>query len=285
MTVRICIDGEIFDESTARVSVLDRGFLYGDSVFEVMRTYHGRPCKEREHLERLARSAERVLIPMPVDLDTISAEIARTLEAAGNERSYIRVVVTRGRGPVSYDPDTAENPTRVVIVTPLPEQPRRQYEEGVTVALVRATRPTDESRVTGAKASNYLASLLAVHEAKKAGAYEAILIGPTGQVLEGATSNVFAVGSGRVRTPPVAAGILAGITRATVIEAARVEGIELVEEALHPRDLYDADEVFITSSLREVVPVVAVDGHRVGDGRPGPVTARLHAAYLRALGV
>jgi branched-chain amino acid aminotransferase len=285
MALKVLIDGRLHDEADAKVSVLDRGFLYGDSVFEVMRTYGGRPFAEREHLERLGRSAERVLIPMPASLEVLSREIAETLAAADNDESYVRVVVTRGSGPLTYDLTTARDPMRVIIVTPLPPQAPETYEDGVAVALVRATRPTDESQATGAKASNYLSSLLAVHEARQRGAYEAILVGPGGEVLEGATSNIFAVREGRVRTPRVEAGILQGITRAHVMEAAAGEGVAVEETALFPRDLYDADEVFITSTLREVVPVVAADGHRIGTGRPGPMTRRLHAAFRRRAGV
>ncbi len=284
MGTKVCIDGELHGEGDARVSVFDRGFLYGDSVFEVMRTYKGVPFAERAHLERLARSAERVLIPMPVDLDTLSREIGATLEAAANDESYVRVVITRGTGPLSYDPTTARDPLRVVIALPLRPQPPEMYQDGVNVCLLRAARPTDEPRVAGVKASNYLANLLAVHEAHERGGYEAILLGPTGEVLEGASSNVFAVRNGSVRTPRLEAPILAGITRKTVLALARDGGIPVEEAALFPRDLYDADEVFITSSLREVVPVTAVDGRPVGDGKPGPVTRRLHAAFRGAVG-
>lgn len=283
MGTKVSIDGVLHDEADAKVSVFDRGFLYGDSVFEVMRTYGGRPFAEREHLERLAASCERVLIPMPVDLATLSREIAETLAAARNEESYVRVVVTRGTGPLNYDPTTARAPLRVVLALPLAPQPDAIYDRGVAVALIRASRPTDDARAAGAKASNYLANLLAVHEAHEKGAYEAVLLGAEGHVLEGASSNVFAVRGGRVQTPPVSSRILAGITRKTVIEAARAEGIEVDETTLFPGDLYGADEVFITSTLREVVPVVKVDDRAVGQAAPGPITRRLHEAFVRAV--
>jgi branched-chain amino acid aminotransferase len=171
----------------------------------------------------------------------------------------------------------------VIIAAPLVPQPKAIYDEGVAVVCVRAPRPTDHGRAAGAKASNYLANLLAVHDARQRGGYEAILLGPGGEVLEGASSNVFVVANGQLRTPRLESAILAGITREGVLSAARAEGIPVEETALFPRDLYGADEVFITSTLREVVPVVRVDDHPIGSGGPGPVTKRLWAAFRRSI--
>ncbi len=279
MSVQVCINGALFSEEDAVVSVFDRGFLYGDSVFEVYRTYEGVPFAETEHLERLERSAARLLIPMPATLRQLSDEVQATCAAADNEDCYIRVVVTRGSGPMTYDPTTAKDPLRVIIVTPLPKVPAEFYDEGVAVRVMQVSRPTDDKQAAGVKASNYLANLLAVHEAKQRGAHEAIIIGRGGEVLEGASSNVFVVKDGRLRTPRAETGILAGITRATVLEAAHLASVPVDEATLFPQDLYDADEVFITSSIREVVPVVRVDDRQVADGRPGPVVKLLHEAY------
>lgn len=278
-STKVSIDGQIVDADHAHVSVFDRGFLYGDSVFEVWRTYGGVPFADHEHLERLVRSAGQVLIPMPATIEQIKREATALHDATGNTDSYLRVVVTRGSGPLTYDPSTAKDPLRVIIAKPVPVLPRTLYEDGVAVVTVQATRPTDGSQAAGAKASNYLANLLAAHHAKERGGYEAILVARNGQVLEGASSNVFVVRDGRIRTPRPEAGILAGITRATVIAAAQRAGVTVEEEALFPADLYEADEVFITSSIREVVPVVKVDGESIGAGRPGPMVNRLHAAY------
>ena len=284
MTTRVSIDGTILAPEEARVSVFDRGFLYGDSVFEVYRTYDGAPFGEREHLERLARSAERLLISMPCSLEQLSREACVAHRATGNVDSYLRVVVTRGSGPMTYDPATAKDPLRVIIAAPVPKLPRAMYEEGVGVVVLQVSRPTDDRQAAGVKASNYLANLLAGHRAKQAGAHEAILTGRGGEVLEGASSNIFTLRDGVLRTPRVEAGILAGITRATVLAAAAEAGIPAEECALFPQDLYDADEVFITSSIREVVPVVSVDGEPVADGRPGEMVRRLHQAYRAVVG-
>jgi branched-chain amino acid aminotransferase len=280
---KVSIDGRLVDGDEARVSVLDRGFLYGDSVFEVFRTYGGVPFAETEHLERLARSAERLMIPMPVSIETLSSEVRATLDAAGGGDWYVRVVITRGTGPLTYDPSTATEPLRVIIAAPLSLPPAEYYERGVAVALMSASRPTDDARAAGAKASNYLANLLAVHEAKQKGAQEALVLGKDGQILEGASSNIFVVEEGRVRTPEPQPGILVGITRATVLRVAAAQAIEVEEGEVRPEHLFKADEAFITSSIREVMPVVSADGRTIGTGRPGPVTQRLRQGYLRAV--
>lgn len=280
---KVSIDGLIVDSERARVSVFDRGFLYGDSVFEVFRTYGGVPFAEKPHLERLARSAELLMISMPVSLETLSSEVAATLRAAGSGDWYVRVVITRGMGPLTYDLSTATKPLRVIIVAPLSLPPKGYYERGVAVCLLRASRPTDDERASGAKASNYLANLLAVHEAKQKGAQEALMLGRRGQILEGASSNIFVVKDGKVRTPEPEPGILVGITRAVVLAAAAAEGIEVQETEVRPEHLYEADEAFITSSIREVMPVVSADGRKIGPGTPGPITQRLVAAYHRVV--
>ncbi len=279
MPIVVSINGVIFAEDDAKVSVFDRGFLYGDSVFEVYRTYDGVPFAEAEHLLRLARSAERLLIPMPVSLAVLAHEAAEAHKASGNAESYLRLVITRGSGPLTYDLTTAKDPTRVIIAAPVPTIPAEHYTDGVAVRVMQVSRPTDDKQAAGVKASNYRANLLAVHEAKQTGAHEAIITGRGGEVLEGASSNIFIVKAGRLRTPRPESGILAGITRATVLEAAHAVGLPVDEEALFPADLYEADEVFITSSIREVVPVVKVDDRVIADGRPGPVVKQLHAAY------
>ncbi len=280
---KVSIDGTIVDGDQARVSVFDRGFLYGDSVFEVYRTYGGAPFAEKEHLERLQRSADRLMIEVPIPLEQLAEEVHETLRAAGGGDSYVRVVVTRGTGPLTYDPSTATSPMRVIIVVPVTPYPATLYEDGVAVVILQASRTTDDQRASGAKASNYLANLLAVHEAKQKGGHEAIMTGRGGQLLEGASSNLFVVSNGIVRTPPLQRGILTGITRATVIEVCEAEGLAFEEVELFPDDLYRADEAFITSSIREVMPVVRADGHAIGAGKPGPITKILRDGYLEAV--
>jgi branched-chain amino acid aminotransferase len=283
VTGKVSIDGQVVDSGDARVSIFDRGFLYGDSVFEVFRTYGGVPFGQREHLERLQRSADRLMISMPASLDTLSSEVAATLDAAGEGEWYVRVIITRGIGPLTYDPTTATQSLRVIIAAPVTLPPAERYERGIAVVALHASRPTDDERAAGAKASNYLANLLAVYEANQKGAQEALMLGRDGQILEGASSNIFIVKDGTLRTPEPQPGILIGITRATVLASAVAEGMRVEEAEIRPEDLYAADEAFLTSSIREVMPVVLADGQTIGSGAPGSVTKRLHRAYLRAV--
>jgi branched-chain amino acid aminotransferase len=263
----------------ARVSVFDRGFLYGDSAFEVMRTYERRPFREVAHLDRLRRSCDRLLISLGYNNQELSSIIEAAIAASGLPECYVRVMVTRGVGPMNIDLAQATQPSVLVFALPLSPLAATVYETGIAVGLSRAARATDGTRAVGAKTSNYLGSVMALHEVKQRGCQEALILGPSGEVIEGATSNVFVVREGQLLTPPVDAGILAGITRQTVIELAAEQSLRVRECQLHPPDLYRADEVFITSTVREVVPVVRVDDMVIGDGRPGPVTKQVLAGY------
>jgi branched-chain amino acid aminotransferase len=275
----VWIDGVMQQAQQARVSVFDRGFLYGDSAFEVMRTYDRRPFREVAHLDRLRRSCERLLITLGLDNAELSDIVKRTIEASGLPECYVRVMVTRGVGPMNIDLAQATQPSVLVFALTLHPLAPAVYETGIAVGLSRASRATDGTRAVGAKTSNYLGSVMALHEVKQRGGQEALILGPSGEVIEGATSNVFVVRDGQLLTPPIEAGILAGITRQTVIELAAQQSLEVRECPLHPPDLYRAAEVFITSTVREVVPVIRVDDMVIGDGRPGPVTKRVLAGY------
>ncbi len=280
----VCINGDLCPAAEAKISVFDRGFLYGDSAFEVMRTYAGEPFREREHLQRLQGSCERLLIPVTSSLESWSRDLHRTIAASGLPECYLRVMVTRGVGSLGLDIADAHEPSTLVFALPLHLPAATIYAQGIAVGLVRVGRTVDGTAAAGAKASNYLASLLALHEVKQRGCAEAIVVDGSGQVAEGATSNVFAVRRGQLLTPPLEAGILAGITRQTVIELAERAGIPLSIRRLFPDELTQADEVFITSSVREIMPVVRVDDAQVGDGKPGRVTLRLMQAYRELVG-
>jgi branched-chain amino acid aminotransferase len=275
----VWIDGQLQRAMDARVSVFDRGFLYGDSAFEVMRTYGKQPFRERAHLERLRSSCERLLIPLASTTAEISEIVSQTIGASQLPESYVRVMVTRGVGPITIDLAAAQKPSLLVFALPLTTLPAAVYEQGIAVGLSRAARATDGTRAVGAKTSNYLGSVLALHEVKQRGGHEALILGPSGEVIEGATSNVFIVRAGELFTPAIESGILAGITRQTVLELAAQLGLPAREGVLHPPDLYRADEVFITSTVREIVPVVRVDDVQIADGRPGPTTTRILGSY------
>ena len=283
MTTLVSVDGRIVTPAEATVSVFDRGFLYGDSVFEVFRTYAGVPFGFTEHMARLGRSAGRALIPLPVSLEQFSSEIVQVIAATGNPETYVRVVLTRGVGTaLGLSPSLGQKPLRVVMAMELPPMPAAMYEQGIGVITYRTERIADHTSASGAKLSNYLISVLATNEAEKAGAAEAIIVDRSGQVVEGSTSNVFVFERGVLVTPPESSGILMGITREKVLEIAKRRNIPVEERAFGIEALERAEEAFITSSIREVAPVVRVDGKTAGGGKPGPRTLELLEA-LRAL--
>jgi branched-chain amino acid aminotransferase len=278
MATRVFLDGEVVLPEAAKVSVFDRGFLYGDSVYEVLRTFEGRPFALVEHLERLGRSGAGLRLPLPAPA-AIDAAVRATLAAAGNAESYVRVVVTRGSGPIGLDPALGQRPALIVIVRELELPAPSLYRDGAGVALVSVLRNHPRALDPAIKSGNYLNNILALAEARSRGAYEALLRDADGFITEGSSSNFFVVRAGALATPPLAAGILDGITRRHLIELARSRGLVVEERPLRPADLAGADEAFISSSLRSVLPVTRVDGASVGAGRPGPITLALAAAY------
>ena len=279
MTTRICINGTIQHEDQARISVLDRGFLYGDSIYEVIRTYGARPFALDEHLARLSRSAALLHMDLPVDAATLAAEIRATVADAGNAESYIRVIVTRGAGPINLDPAAATQPCRVIIVTAFVPHPEVLYSRGAKICLVPAGRLSGGAVPAAAKSGNYLVNIMALHTARQQDAHEAVMLDGEGRVSEGASSNVFAVLDGGLRTPPLSVGILEGITRHRVIALAGEMDLEVREAELRPEHLKTASEIFLTSTLREVLPVTTVDGWPVGDGEVGPISRELLRRY------
>lgn len=284
MSTLVMIDGKLLPEGEARVSVFDRGFLYGDSVFETIRTYGGVPFALDEHLARLERSAAQVFIELPVSRAELEREVLEAVRAAGNAETYIRVMVTRGTGPLGLDPLAAEHPLRVVIAAPLSPMPAELYENGIAVTTFRTQRTAEATTAATAKVGNYLVAVLALRAARKVGAAEALIVDSAGFVVEGASSNVFVVRGGRVVTPPEDSGILPGITRRVLLDVARAEGVPVDLEPLPAAALADADEIFISSTTREILPVVRVDGRIVGSGSPGPLTRRLLLAFRKSVG-
>ena len=289
---RVPDDGVVFVDGVRRaaheatVSVYDRGFLYGDSVFEVVRTYGGAPFGLAEHVARLHASAAKLAMALPWTEAALVAELAQAVVSAGFPESYVRVVVTRGSGPLGLDLDLADEPLRVALVHRLQLPKPAVYRDGVTVLVVDAPRATDGTAAQGAKASNYLANLLALRDAKAAGAYEPLFVSGD-EVLEGGTSNVFAIRGASLLTPPLGR-ILGGITRQHVLDAAPTVGLRPSIEPLSLAALGSADEVFITSTVREIVSVVGVivagSVRRIGDGTPGPRTRALHRAFRAHVG-
>jgi branched-chain amino acid aminotransferase len=284
MQSTVMIDGQLVPPERAVVSVFDRGFLYGDSVFEALRTHHRRLTLLDAHLERLERSARQVFIALPVPLPTLREEVLAAVQAHVASECYVRLMLTRGPArALGLDPELAEAPCRVVLVTALELPPLEVYERGIAAITFRIERPSDALSVASAKIGNYLASVLAMRKARERGASEALLEDGAGFILEGSTSNVFAVFAGKLRTPPETTAILPGITRARVLELAREAGISVDLASISRAELARADEVFVTSSIREVVPIVKLDGQPVGSGAPGPVARELLRRFREAL--
>jgi branched-chain amino acid aminotransferase len=278
MPGKVWIDGRIVDAAEAKVEVFDRGFLYGDSVYEVLRTFGGRPFALDEHLDRLADSARRVLMAMP-ERAHVEAAVAETARATAEPDVYLRIVVTRGSGPIGLDPALADAPRLIVMALPLKLPDAAHYRDGVEVALVGARRNAPGSLDPMVKSGNYLNSVLAIAEARRKHAYEAIMCDTVGRIAEGSSSNLFLVRGGRVETPALSVGLLEGITRRHVMRIAGRIGLPIDEVGLWPNDLYGADEAFLTSSVRGILPVVRADGNAIADGKPGAATRRLMAAY------
>jgi branched-chain amino acid aminotransferase len=276
------INGRACTPEEARISVYDRGFLYGDSIFETVRTYNGKAFALGEHLSRLARSAERLFIELPTSLDAIAAEVEQGIAQAQNPESFARIMITRGSGALGLDPALAHEPSRVILIEPFEPPPPEAYRDGIGAITFRTVRATDDTPAAGAKVANYLTSVLAIREAKKQGAVEAFIIDGRGHVLEGTTSNVFLVKDGRLVTAPEESGILSGITRAYLLRAADRLGLAVGIRDIREEELIGADELFISSTLREVLPVVRLDGRPVGSGKPGPLTRQIHAEFRKA---
>lgn len=279
MSVLVSIDGRVVRGDEARISVFDNGFMFGDGAYETLRTYAGRPFHLGRHLRRLRASVGRLGFTIPPSDEDLAARLDALLARAGHGESYVRIVATRGVGDVSYHFERVQGPTIVMVVKPLETLPASAYAEGLEVVVSAVQRNSPLALDPAIKSISLLNNILAVRAAQAQGAAEALLLNERGELAEGASSNVFVVASGTVLTPPLSAGLLAGITRGVVLELAPALGLETREVTLVPRDLAGAAEVFITSSLREVAPVRAVDGHAVGSGDPGPTTLRLLAAF------
>jgi branched-chain amino acid aminotransferase len=277
--MKVYIDGHFYDESEAKISVFDHGLLYGDGVFEGIRMYHNRIFKLREHIERLYWSAKAILLDIPMTQDELMRACVETCQANGLREGYIRLLVTRGRGTLGLDPRRCPKPSVVVIASTIQLYPEKYYQEGLQIVTVPTTRNLVNSVNPAIKSLNYLNNILAKIEANQAGVEEAIMLNTEGFVAECTGDNLFIVHKGRLLTPPLSSGALYGITRGTVIDCAKELGITFAEPNLTRYDVYIADEMFLTGTAAEMVPVVRVDGRVIGNGKPGKITERLTAAF------
>jgi branched-chain amino acid aminotransferase len=276
----VYVNGTIKPAQEAVVPVYDHGFLYGEGVYETLRTYRKVPFLYDRHMARLRASAGRIQLDVPFDDRQLAAWIDDTVAAAGEmNEAYIRILLTRGVGELNYDPRSTPNPTTVIIVKPLEEPPARVFEEGINICLVPILRNHPGSVNPLIKANNLLNNALAMQEANRRGGEEGLMCNYRGELSECSQANFFMVRGGVVLTPKSEAGLLEGITRAFLFEVGKEAGIEVREAILTPKDLETADEAFITSTTRELSPVTKIDGRPVGSGKPGPITAALLAGY------
>ncbi len=274
------IDGTLFDAKDAKISVFDRGFLYGDSIYETMRTYQSKIFLLNRHLKRLENSASMLRLNLPISSEKFEQQLNWTVSVAGNKEWYIRLIVTRGKGKIGLDIHLSRQSTYVVVVNPLEPFPSDYYENGVRLAIVSTRRNDRSSLDPRMKTSNLLNNILGYAEAKDDGAFEGILCNHTGYITEGTGSNVFAVSIGVLLTPPLDAGLLEGVTRNLVLELAAHEGITHAEQNITPAEFLESDECFITSTTKGIMPVNKINNTPLA-ASPGPLTRRLMQAYDR----
>jgi len=275
MSKQVYINGHLFHEEDAKVSVFDHGLLYGDGVFEGLRSYGGKVFRLRQHIDRLWDSARAILLEVPITREEMAEAVNSLLHANGVEDGYIRIVVTRGAGTLGLDPNRTSNPQVIIIADTITLYPIEFYDHGLEIVTVSVTRNHPAALNPRIKSLNYLNNILAKIEGLQAGCVEALMLNHQGEVAECTGDNIFLVRDGVLLTPPLDAGILEGITREAVIELARQAGVPVRETPLTKHDVYIADECFLTGTAAEVVPVVKVDSRSIGSGRPGPITIDL----------
>lgn len=281
MPQKIWMDGKLLEPEHVRVGVFDHGLLYGDGVFEGIRSYGGRIFKSAEHLRRLYESARAIRMEIPYTAEQLNQAMLETMAANGLVDCYIRLVVTRGSGSLGIDPRRCPRPCAFIIADQVEVYPRELYEKGIAVITASTTRNHANALSPRIKSLNYLNNILARIEANDAGVPEAVMLNHLGNVAECTADNIFIVTDGRVRTPTTNCGILDGITRRVILELAAQMGIDAGEQILQKHDLYTAHECFVTGTGAEVCPVVKIDGRIIGNGRPGPITVRLMEAFHR----
>ena len=283
MSATVNVNGRITGDRDAVVSVFDHGLLYGEGIYETLRTYRGGLFLYERHMRRLRNSARMIDLPLPFSDAQLASQIRDTMAAADLDGSeaYIRVLVTRGIGDLTYDPRATPVPSVIIIVKTQVDPTPEDFERGVGVVIVDVIRNHPETVNPMIKSNNLLNSALAMQQAIRRGAFEGIMRNYQGDLSECTTANLFIVKDGIALTPPLASGLLPGITREFFFEIGKELGVEVREVVLRDDDLFSADEAFLTSTTREAVPIVTVDERAIGNGRPGPITQALLARFRR----
>lgn len=281
MALQIYITGKFYDKEDAKISVYDHGLLYGDGVFEGMRSYSGRVFRLKEHMDRLYESARAICLEIPMSKEDMEKATYETLQKNNLVDAYIRLIVTRGAGSLGLDPNKTSDPQVIIIADSISLYPAEFYEKGLKIITASTIRNHPAALSPRIKSLNYLNNIMAKIEGLQAGCIEALMLNHKGEVAECTGDNIFIVKKGVLMTPPKDAGILEGITRNAILDLAKELGIIAFEQTMTRHDLFVADECFLTGSAAEVIPVVTIDGRPVGNGAVGPVTRQLLDAFKK----
>jgi branched-chain amino acid aminotransferase len=273
--VKVFLNGKLVDKKDAKITVFDHGLLYGDGVFEGIRSYDGLVFRLNDHLDRLFESAKFIELNIPMSKEELRDAVIKTLKSNKLRDAYIRLVVTRGVGDLGLDPRKCKEATVFIITDKIVLYPKEYYENGLYIIIAKTKRNIKDALNPQIKSLNYLNNILAKIEAIKEDREEALMLSYNGYVAECTGDNIFIVKHGIISTPPPDVGALRGVTRHAVIDIAKKEGVPFKEEMMRPEDLYRADECFLTGTAAEIVPVTKIDGHVIGNGRPGVITSRL----------
>lgn len=279
MGLRVWINGTLYEKENAKISVYDHGLLYGDGVFEGLRSYHGKVFRLDEHLRRLWDSAQAIALTIPMTREALAKAINETLQVNNIRDGYIRLVVTRGAGSLGLDPNKTSDPQVIIIADFISLYPEKYYQEGLAIVTASTVRTNSASLSPRIKSLNYLNNIMAKLEGMQAGCVEALMLNHKGEIAECTADNIFLVRDGILWTPSKDSGILEGITRQAVLDLAREAGYITHEVPLTRHDVYIAEECFLTGTAAEVVPIVSVDSRKIGSGKPGPVTNDLRERF------
>ncbi len=277
--MKVYIDGEFCEKEDAKISVFDHGLLYGDGIFEGIRFYNGRVFRLEEHINRLYDSARAICLTIPIDKAAMTKATIETIKKNDLRDGYVRLVVTRGDGDLGLNPALCPKATIIIIAAKITLYPADKYENGLMVVTCATRRIPHGSLSPMVKSLNYLNNVLAKIESQNAGAGEGLMLNEQGYVAECTGDNVFIVKNGKIHTPPISSGALAGVTRAVVFELAAEAGISITEPEMTRYDIWTADECFLTGTAAEVIPVVTLDRRDIGDGKPGPITKQLMTRF------
>ncbi len=277
--MKVYIGGKLYDKADAKISVYDHGLLYGDGVFEGIRSYNGKVFRLREHLDRLYDGAKHINLEIPLSKEAFAEAIHSTLKVNNLKDAYIRAVVTRGAGTLGLDPRKTSDPQVIIITDSIALYPPELYDSGLEIVTAATIRNHPNAMNPRVKSLNYLNSILAKIEGIQAGVQEVLMLNHKGEVAECSGDNIFLAKRGSLKTPPTDAGILEGITRNAVIELALEAKLEVHQVALTRHDVYSADEVFLTGTAAEIIAVVKCDGRTIGAGKPGPITKQLRERF------